>query len=1072
MLKEYRARHARTNSHSRARQRRGAASAERLEFGGFRGSNDGGRRPRPCGSRFETTPHAEKTPTRPRKSARQDRSQVTVDAILEAAARLFAEGGLERVNTNQIAELAGVSIGSLYQYFPGKQAILGELIDRHSERTIARRAAKLGELADRPIAAVLREIVEILLEADTIDLNLHRVFLDKLPDAGRIEQRHGEIRRMTLVVRAVARTTPRRARVADLDVAAVVLVHALEAVTNAVVFEFPERLRDPALVDEITALATRYSRAPRAPRFEAAASWYARGGEGRGGVTELRAAVVGVGHLGRFHAEKYAALPACAWSGVVDRDPARAARSRRALGVAAFPDHRALAGAVDCASVAVPTDAHAAVGRDLLAAGIDVLVEKPLASTAAEGAALVRAADARRRASCRSGTSSASIRRCARPRPSITEPRFLECHRLAPFVDRGTDVDVIRDLMIHDLDVIQSFVAAEVERVEAVGVPVLTARGRHRQRAPALRERLHRQRHGEPGVDEARAHAAASSSPTRTSRSTTTSARVRIVRREPAATPDALPNIVAEEHDAGQGDPLRDEIAAFVDGGRARRTTPIVSGRDGPARARARRAHRGQHRADVDVTRREATVRAAPRRAARRRRGVGRHARRRSGRRAPRPRAGRRASAASAARALRAAGMETLVDATTLVDDGARRDRASGSGPSGAPTARCARIVRDEHARSPDPDRLRRVQPGARRRRPPPGVPVLYYISPQVWAWRRGRIRKIARRVDRLAVVFPFEVPLYAGTRRARRLRRPSAARPRAASPATAPRRSPRTASIRRSAWSRSCRGAGARRCSSCCRPWPRRPTRLDGARRLPVRAGPRRHVEPRPTLPLACAAPRCRRRWCSGDTYNLVHASDVVLVASGTATLETALLERPMVIVYRTAPLTFALARRLVSVPFIGMPNLIAGRAVVPELIQDDATADRMAAEAARFLDDPALRRRDARRRSPSLRAALGGGGAAERAAADRRGDARVSARRVRSDDRRPERGSGATYLRLLRYLRPYVWPWFAGRDARDAALQRHDRRAAAPRRARLRRHLRRPQDRARSSCCRSRSC
>jgi AcrR family transcriptional regulator len=200
-----------------------------------------------------------KSPTRPRKAARQERSQVTVDAILEAATRLFAEGGLDEVNTNQIAELAGVSIGSLYQYFPSKHAILGELIDRHSERTLATLAAKLADFASRPIPDVMREVVQILLEADTIDLNLHRVFLDKLPDAGRIEQRHGEIRRMTAMVRDVL--LERRGdelAIADRDVAAVVLVHALEAVTNAVVFEFPERLRDPALVDEITALAVRY----------------------------------------------------------------------------------------------------------------------------------------------------------------------------------------------------------------------------------------------------------------------------------------------------------------------------------------------------------------------------------------------------------------------------------------------------------------------------------------------------------------------------------------------------------------------------------------------------------------------------------------------------------------------------------------------------------------------------------------------------------------------------------------------------------------------------------------------
>src|SRR4030095_4308951 len=89
------------------------------------------------------------------------------------------------------------------------------------------------------------------------------------------------------------------------------------------------------------------------------------------------------------------------------------------------------------------------------------------------------------------------------------------------------------------------------------------------------------------------------------------------------------------------------------------------------------------------------------------------------------------------------------------------------------------------------------------------------------------------------------------------------------------------------------------------------------------------------------------------GDTYNLVHASDLALVASGTATLETALLERPMVIVYRLAPFTYALARMIVRVPFIGMPNLIAERRVVPELIQSDVTATRIAVEATRLLAD-----------------------------------------------------------------------------------------------------------------------
>jgi predicted dehydrogenase len=292
----------------------------------------------------------------------------------------------------------------------------------------------------------------------------------------------------------------------------------------------------------------------------------------------LRAAVVGVGHLGRFHAEKYATLEEAVLVGVVDRDPERARTVARALGVRAFPDHRALAGAVDCASVAVPTRAHAAVTADLLRAGIDVLVEKPLASTAVEGGELVQLAEA--------GERILQVGHLERFNPAlraaaavITEPRFLECHRLAPFVDRGTDVDVIRDLMIHDLDVIQSFVPTDVVAVESVGVPVLTstvdiANARLRfangciANLTASRVSLKRER--KLRIFQPDAYVAIDYD----------QRTVRICRRIAEAHPGALPEIVVEKLDAGKGDPLRDEVQAFL-AAVAARSMPVVSGRDG-----------------------------------------------------------------------------------------------------------------------------------------------------------------------------------------------------------------------------------------------------------------------------------------------------------------------------------------------------------------------------------------------------------------------------------------------------------------------------------------------------------
>ena len=190
-------------------------------------------------------------------------------------------------------------------------------------------------------------------------------------------------------------------------------------------------------------------------------------------MSRLRAAVVGVGYLGRFHAEKYAAHAGATLVAVVDVDAGRAQSVAANLGAEALTDHRALVGRIDCASVAVPTQQHHAVARDLLEAGIDVLVEKPLTTTLPEGKALVELAARRGRV--------LQVGHLERFNPAIrvlegivARPRFVECHRLAPFTERGTDVDVVLDLMIHDLDVILAMTTSSLRSIEAVGVPVLT----------------------------------------------------------------------------------------------------------------------------------------------------------------------------------------------------------------------------------------------------------------------------------------------------------------------------------------------------------------------------------------------------------------------------------------------------------------------------------------------------------------------------------------------------------------------------------------------------------------------
>ncbi len=184
-------------------------------------------------------------------------------------------------------------------------------------------------------------------------------------------------------------------------------------------------------------------------------------------------AVVGVGYLGRFHAEKYSASTNADLCAVVDINEARAREVAANCGTRALVDYRELFGEVKAVSIAVPTALHHRVAGDFLRQGIDVLVEKPMTADLADGRELVELAAA--------NGAMLQVGHLERFNPAIRklegvikDPKFVECHRLAPFVERGTDVDVVLDLMIHDIDVITSLVRSPVERVEAVGVPVLT----------------------------------------------------------------------------------------------------------------------------------------------------------------------------------------------------------------------------------------------------------------------------------------------------------------------------------------------------------------------------------------------------------------------------------------------------------------------------------------------------------------------------------------------------------------------------------------------------------------------
>jgi predicted dehydrogenase len=197
---------------------------------------------------------------------------------------------------------------------------------------------------------------------------------------------------------------------------------------------------------------------------------------------ELRVAVVGVGAFGKHHARVYSELPGCRLVAVVDRDPAVAAEVAGRLHCEALTDPAALPADLDAVSVAVPTIHHAVVAVPLLQRGVSCLVEKPFAVSLEEGQAMV---DAARGAGAVLATG--HIERFnptvmavgpalagAPSAPAPLRPRFIECHRIAPFSFRSADIGVVLDLMIHDLDLVLHLAASEPVRVDAVGVPVLT----------------------------------------------------------------------------------------------------------------------------------------------------------------------------------------------------------------------------------------------------------------------------------------------------------------------------------------------------------------------------------------------------------------------------------------------------------------------------------------------------------------------------------------------------------------------------------------------------------------------
>jgi predicted dehydrogenase len=295
-------------------------------------------------------------------------------------------------------------------------------------------------------------------------------------------------------------------------------------------------------------------------------------------MSKIRAAVIGVGYLGRFHAQKYSQLAACELVAVVDgREEVRKAVAGE-VGSSAVADYRELLGKVDAVSVVTPTPAHFEIADAFLAAGAHVLVEKPITETPEQARALI--------ASARKADKILQVGHLERfnaavlaAEPHLNSPRFMECVRLAPYKERGTDVNVVLDLMIHDIDLVQSLANSEIESIDAIGTPVFS---------------------GEIDIANARIRFAngcvANTTASRVSLKTERKLRIfedaayisldlqqkiltLIRKREGVPQAGQLP-VSIEEANLEQGDALKSEIESFLDCIRNKKR-PIVSGEDG-----------------------------------------------------------------------------------------------------------------------------------------------------------------------------------------------------------------------------------------------------------------------------------------------------------------------------------------------------------------------------------------------------------------------------------------------------------------------------------------------------------
>jgi AcrR family transcriptional regulator len=199
--------------------------------------------------------------TTPRKEASQQRSRATVKALVDATARILVKEGFDKASTNHVAEVAGVSVGSLYQYFPGKEALVAAVIERHDQEIMLTVRGELAEIASQPLAQGVRKLIAVAVKAHRVDPQLHRVLAEQIPRVGKLEKLEAFNSRNFTLFREYLESRRDEIGAPDLDLATFVCVTSIEALTHNAVLHLPGMLADEAmdaLVDEATRLIVGY----------------------------------------------------------------------------------------------------------------------------------------------------------------------------------------------------------------------------------------------------------------------------------------------------------------------------------------------------------------------------------------------------------------------------------------------------------------------------------------------------------------------------------------------------------------------------------------------------------------------------------------------------------------------------------------------------------------------------------------------------------------------------------------------------------------------------------------------